>query len=182
MAQEEKKSENATIVEPDFALKKKVGNTDIAKVLDKKVVERAQEVVEKQKDNLANDMIEEVDKLERFYEEALSLKDKSIYLKKMTDIALNIKSDAAMAGRPLATDFAKSLYQLCMALNDISAEDSAILRAHIHAIRNVFTGNISDGGGETEQKLLKQLSNYTEHKKSVVTTTSCVKFKKHHKM
>jgi hypothetical protein len=83
----------------------------------------------------------------------------------MVDIALNIKSGSAMADFPLATEFAKSLYQLCMKIDNMTEDDKAIIQAHISATKQIFTQELHDMGGSLEKDLLAQLSEYTKKHK-----------------
>lgn len=154
------------IVDPDFALKKKTGNANIEKIISPAKIKQAEKVVEKEKTNLKDDVYKDVLKLEQMFNEIKGRKDQRERLEEMGDIALNVKSGAAMAGYVLATELAKSFYQLLMFIDHINSNDEKIIQAQLNSLKLVFASDKTGITGPTDQELVEMLNAYVKQRKS----------------
>ena len=158
--------EEVKIIEADYSLKKKAGNVDISKYISPEKVRQAEEVVETKKAQMQEDIYNDILELEKAFIKLPEVADVKPSLLFITDTALNVKSNAAMANYILATEFAKSLYQFCMNLSDLDDNDAKIVKAHIDALKNIFKYKKTDTGDQTDRELLKALMQYAKNKNS----------------
>jgi hypothetical protein len=153
------------VFEPNFSLKKKIGNINISSILNEKVIAKAEMVIESSSDFLKKDIASEIDQINSIISASEGMSINS--LNKIIPLAFSVKSHAGLCGYPLISAMAKSLYLFCEAREQIDApltkQEQEIITWHGQTITTIFQKNITQGeGSEFGKGLLSELGNIKE--------------------
>ena len=140
----------ATILPPDYTLKKMIGeNVDIKQVFSEEAVAKAQQTIDKHQDSFKEWAINDVNELnENFKKKDITAIEK---------ISARLKSQAGTFNYELGTLVAKSLNNFCNAHHQPSQDHLLVIRKHIDTLQVIFLQNITGNGGETGKELLDNL-------------------------
>lgn len=147
------KQKEISVFEPNFSLKKKIGNINISTVLNDQAIMRAQKVVESSSDYLKKEISDEISQIN----EITKQKNQNILsidsTKNIIPLAFSIKSHAGICGYPLISTVAKSLYLFCEAVSlkktELNEQESNIVSWHIDTISIIFDKNITENESST---------------------------------
>lgn len=164
-------SENdVTIHEPDFTLKKMIGeDVDIKKLFSAENVSKAQAVIETHKDSYLEWVKNDLKTLEECYKAATAnVAECAADVQKLAKTAFVIKSQAGTFGYSLATAVAKSLDDFCTRDFSPSPEHLTVIRKHMDALHVIFLKHITGDGGplgsELSGNLYKLVAKYKAKK------------------
>lgn len=153
------------VYEPNFSLKKKIGNINLNTILNEKVIAKAEMVVESSSDLLKQNVLSEIEQVNALI--GLGEKLNVEAFKQIVPLAFSIKSHAGLCGYPLISAIAKSLYLFCEAREQVQTpltkQEKDIALWHGQTITIIFQRNITqDESGEFGKGLISELSNIKE--------------------
>jgi hypothetical protein len=147
------------ILEPDFSLKKMIGeDVDLKQLFSTDNINKAQGVIETHKDNFLEWVKNDLTTLEGHYNAALAdVAACEGEIKKLAKIAFVMKSQAGTFGYGLATAIAKSLDDFCNRDFKPTADHLTVIRKHIDTLQAIFSKNITGDGGNVGTELMGTL-------------------------
>lgn len=158
------KKDGSRIVKPDFSLKEKLGTTRIDKAISPEKVEKAETMVEQDKELYAEEALQSIqfiqDHMDHLREKLTSDVDidtNSEDFRIMVDTVLNLKSQSAMYGYPLATAIAKSLFEYLQSSRWFRTRGLTLTQLHINALHRIYEEQLTGDGGETGQEIITEL-------------------------
>lgn len=156
-------SNEAQVLAPDYALKKKIGeHVDIKAVFSDENVAVAQQVINKHKDSFRDWAAKDIAALEELYSKAAKSESRKEAITAITEIAERLKSQAGTFDFGLATLVAKSLASFCTGHPEAGADHLVVIRKHIDTLSVILTKNITGDGGQIGGDLLENLKKLTE--------------------
>lgn len=165
-----KPKHDVSIHEPDFTLKKMIGeDVDIKKIFSAENINKAQAVIETHKDSYLEWVKNDLQALEDCYKGANSnIAGSMPEVQKLAKTAFVIKSQAGTFGYSLATAVAKSLDDFCTRDFHPNQEHLTVIRKHMDALQVIFLKNITGDGGalgsELSGNLYKLVAKYKAKK------------------
>ncbi len=156
---EEKKP--AMIYNPDFSLKRKIGNVDISKIIDETVIKKGESIIEDSADRILQEILQEVTIIDNHINMLQEQKQFTGNSKaEIISVAFSIKSKAGLCGYPLVSALAKSLHLFCETQADgtkLLKQQLDIILWHREAIRAVLSNKLKDKNSEFAKALLVEL-------------------------
>lgn len=147
--------EEIRILQPDYSLKKKIGeDVDLKKIFSAENITKAQAVIETHKESFLEWVKNDMNTLEDCYKQAkASLAESAPHMQKLAKTAFVIKSQAGTFGYALATQIAKSLDDFCNRDFKPQPEHLTVVRKHIDVLQSIFLHNIVGDGGALGDEL-----------------------------
>ena len=139
--------------EQDLGFNKKLKNAKFDNVFDKTTIQNAEKVVERSKDSFLKATLEDFEALKQGVLNLASTSDPSL-VDVIQNKAFSVKSRAATGGYPLASDVAKSLFEFCEKLDETKYN---VIKLHIAALEEIFSGKFDAKDKEKSEKLLNGL-------------------------
>ena len=149
--------DDATILPPDYSLKKAIGNQELGKLLDEAVIEQAQGNVDKQQDNFLIWITEDLAKIDHAFKKLTPPSEDKDSLDKLREASLAIKSHAGTFGFGLASEVARSLYNFCGGYS-FSKGHHLVIGKHIIAVKLILEKGIKGNGDAMGKELLSDLA------------------------
>lgn len=147
--------EGVSIVDPDYKLKKKIGeNIDLNTIFTPAKVEAARRAADSSRLEFLYDIKHRLEEAEKAYNSRQEGDDTMIIL---LDHIFAIKSNAGIANYLLASAISKSLYVFLENKKAIKNADEAVIESHLDALKGVFANKIEGDGGELGKELLESL-------------------------
>lgn len=172
------KGKPVTFLRPMNRLKDKVGGNAISTgTLPLEAMQRALSTLDKAVEDYADWARKYVQELVQAYTEAFTnVKPRRVGLKRINEIAHELRGQGGTFGYPLVSDFSKSLYYYTIAGSREDDNALGIVKAHIDALRAVISGKIEGRGGRIGDELLTVLqmaidkfsANWTEEERTVL--------------
>lgn len=175
---------SVTFLRPMNRLKDKVGGNAISTgTLPLEAMQRALSTLDKAGEDYADWARKYVQELVQAYTEAYAnVKPRRVVLKRINEIAHELRGQGGTFGYPLVSDLSKSLYYYTVA--GCREDDNAlgIIKSHVDALRAVINGKIEGRGGRIGEELLtvlqmaieKYSANWTEEERSVLRRKASV--------
>lgn len=148
------------ILEPDFALKKKIGEKiNIADIFTPERIAEAQQAIDDTQAEFLLWAEKDLAELDRAYKDFAVDPEGAFYeLDRIRKIAFSVKCQAGTFSFALASEVAKSLYNYTMKHDKgYTPERLSVLQKHIEAIRTIITKNIQGEGGPIGAELKDSL-------------------------
>lgn len=150
--------DDVKVIEPDFALKKKIGHVDIKQVFSEENIAKAQDVIATHTASFLEWVKNDLNMLEEHYRSAvLNIPACAPCVQALAKVAFGIKSQAGTFGYTLATLVAKSLDDFCNHDFKPTAEHLTVIRKHIDTLQVIFSKNITGDGSALGAELLGTL-------------------------
>jgi len=155
--------DEAQVLAPDYALKKKIGeNVDIKVAFSDENVAVAQQVINNHKDSFRDWAAKDIAALEGHYNKATKPESHKAGIAAIAEIAERLKSQAGTFDFGLATLVAKSLANFCIHHLEADADHMIVIRKHIDTLSVILGQNITGDGGQVGGELLENLKKLTE--------------------
>jgi hypothetical protein len=151
-------TEDVTILAPDYALKKAIGEkVDLKKLFSEDKIALAQKKIDEEQEKFLEWVLEDVQALEHSYRElSKDIAHAQPHLAQLRRAAFAIKGQAGIFSYDLASQVARSLYMFCDTFK-YREEQRIVLRKHIDALAIIFRDRIAGSGGEIGQELLREI-------------------------
>lgn len=151
-------NEDPIILEPDFAIKEKIGaDVNIRELLSDEILEEAQQVIHRKK----GEFIEYIRADVQILMSKMKILEESSWdatlLEEFSRIVLQIKSRAGTFGYPLGSEIARKLYVFCDEGYRAKTDHLIVLRKHVEGLMVIFSQGIEGDGGEIGAELLRSL-------------------------
>jgi replicative DNA helicase len=137
----------------DLGFNKKLKNEKFDNLFDNTTIQNAEKVVERSKDDFLKATLEDFEELKQGVLNLASSSDPTL-VDVIQNKAFSVKSRAATGGYPLASDVAKSLFEFCEKLDETKYN---VIKLHIAALEQIFSGKFDSKDKEKSQKLLSGL-------------------------
>jgi len=167
-----------TFLRPMNRLKDKVGGNALSTgTLPLEAMQRALGTLDKAVEDYADWARKYVQELVQAYTESFAnVKPRRVGLKRINEIAHELRGQGGTFGYPLVSDFSKSLYYYTVAGSREDDNAMGIVKSHIDALRAVINGKVEGRGGRIGEELLTVLqmaiekfsANWTEEERIVL--------------
>lgn len=149
----------AMLVEPDFSLKKKMGDLKLEDVFNKERVDQAETVITRHVEEFHDLVRQDLENLRQtFAVLRRKMEDaQEANLMALSETAFSIKSRSGLHGYSFASDVAKSLMDLCDHIHQVNKPITQALDAHIRTLDLIFESNLQTHSTKTAQELLAEL-------------------------
>ncbi|MCP5361927.1 MAG: hypothetical protein H6908_04730 [Hyphomicrobiales bacterium] len=157
------KKDGTQIVAPDDALQRKLGpGVDINKLINKDKVQRAQKILEKDKETFDAVGLQHLEVINTRYQEVKNSGDiKGGVFASLCDQVLNLKSAAGIYDYMLATKVARLFYEFLINIQDVNKRSENIIEVHLKALHLIFSQKMIKDGGAQGKVLLAELEKLT---------------------
>ena len=160
MIDEPDSGDQAKILPPNYALKKKIGNVNLDQILSPKAVEAAQEIIVQAAEKFQDEAFSEMENLEKLTRQfAASPPDIRQVVYKIIDSAFALKSQKGLGGYDLVATLAKSLQLLCEQMEPLeaSAKNMTIVNWHVDSMKRLLALKVKGSGGQIGEEILAEL-------------------------
>lgn len=151
-------SKLVSVDEQNLGLNKKLKNVKFENAFDTTVVQKAEKLVQRSEENFLKATLDDFAELKESFQKLTSSSDNSL-ANQLQDKAFSVKSRAATGGFPLASDVAKSLFEFCEKLDETKYN---VIKIHIAALEEIFSGKFDSKDQEKATKLLSGLRQLVE--------------------
>ena len=147
------------IIKPDFSLKDKIGFDGICELLEPKRLEKAQKLVDSDKEEFLDEILPELRKAEELADKIPAQANISgDVLEEFSRKILDIKSSSGMYGYPFASEIARSLFKFVSDCeNNMDEKRIKVIKVHLKAINVIFNQQIHGTGSSAGEMLMDGL-------------------------
>lgn len=150
-------AKRVSVNEQDLGLNNKLANVKFDNVFDTVTIQNAQKLVERNKNNFLTAVVIDFNELKKEFD-GLAIGAEHFAIEVLQNKAFSIKSRATIAGFPVASDVAKSLFEFCEnSIKILDATKYAVVKVHVHALEGIFTGKFDIQNKELCEKLISGL-------------------------
>ena len=142
-------------------LKVKVGGTSKSGpgAIPQQLLDQASDVLERTASDFTDWAIDDLTKVSKLCDEAMKEPDsRGECFESINKVAHELRGQGGTFGYPMVSVLSKMLHENTHAGCGLGDKDVAVVKAHIDAMRVVFTNKISNDGGEIGKQLLEGLA------------------------
>ena len=137
----------------ELGLNKKLKNVKFDAAFDKTTIQNAEKAVERSADTFLKATLDDFERLKTSFARLAATSD-SEFVDDIQSKAFSVKSRASNGGFPLASDVAKSLFEFCEKVDETKY---AVIKVHVAALEEIFSGKFDSKDKEKADKLLDGL-------------------------
>lgn len=152
------------IVEPDFSLKKKIGeHVNIAEIFSPERVADAQQVIDNGQAQFLQWVTIDLKELDKHFNELYLMPNaESAAHERIRKTAFAIKCHAGTFGFNLGSEVARGLHNFLAHHKEYSEEQLAVVQKHIESLKAILMNNIQGDGGKMGEELTESLKKLVE--------------------
>lgn len=151
--------EEAQILAPDFALKKKIGeHINVSALFSPELIAEAQKSINDKQEEFLGWAMKDITALESALADFTEAPAAAFFeLDHMRRLSFSLKCQAGTFGFDLASEIARLLHQYLLGHAEFQENNLLVIRKHIESLRAVLAGNVQGDGGATGKALLTSL-------------------------
>ena len=140
--------------EQELGLNQKLKNVKFENIVDTLAIQKAENLMQRSKGDFLKATLQDFEELKQSCVTLAETLDYS-HIDNIQNKAFSVKSRAATGGYPLASDVAKSLFEFCEKVDEAKY---SIIKIHIAALEEIFSGKFDGKDKEKNAKLLAGLN------------------------
>ena len=149
---------NISVNDQDLGFNKKLENVKFDNVFDTVTIQNAEKLVERNKNNFLTAVVIDFNDLKKEFD-AIAIGADHAAIETLQNKAFSIKSRATIGGFEVASNVAKSLFEFCENhIKILDATKHAIVKVHVHALEDIFTGKFDVNDSAKCEKLVSGLN------------------------
>jgi len=147
-------SKKISVSDQELGFNQKLKNVKFDKIVDTSTVQKAENLVERSKDDFRKATLKDFEELKDSCAELVETSDRA-FVDNIQSKAFSVKSRAATGGYPLASDVARSLFEFCEKVDEAKHN---VIKVHVAALEEIFSGKFDVKDQEKTAKLLAGLN------------------------